>query len=147
VAESKWADALAIFQDAIGSIVGRVVGFFVVCWGSLAVTGYVLGGGLLLPFAWFYFFVGGMAQGWGLLSYLALLLAMFMVHTRTETSVLYTLTVTALIQAFETWRFAMHNDDWEWRPRAAIFIACWTVFAGGFAFLVWREKASRGRGA
>ena len=75
-----------------------------------------------------------------------LLAGLFVKHMQEDSSTLLILTLTAIVQSFETWRCAMHAGGWHWTIASGVFIACWTVFAGGFAFQVWREKAARGSG-
>lgn len=155
MAESRWADALSVFQDALSSAVGRGVSFFVVCWASMVGTfalhdlkgasqaiGDLSEWTYMAPIAWLFLAVAGLAQVWGLLSYV-LLAGVFVTHMKDDHPVVLTLTLAALLQSFETWRCAMHAAEWQWTLARGLFLAGWAMVAGGFAVIIWRENAAR----
>ena len=138
---------LSIFREALISVPGRVLGFFVVVIAGHVAT--LLGLGLRLQEleAWMVLWVPcvlvGCFQGWGLVAYVVLAVV-FVVHVHYEKPPGITLSLAFLLQAAETFRCVIQPRGWdELSPlRIAAFSVAWVSLAVLFSCLTFlRHRA------
>lgn len=115
-----WENPLLLVLDAGRSAVARVVGFCLACWiGAgvvLASAGFPLPLGcspLAVPVYWLGGIFFGLADGWGLIAYVALF-ALLVSLIQADRHVLAILYAAAVIQAAETTRLLATRGTMNW---------------------------------
>jgi len=131
-------------------MVVRIVSFFIGAWLSMLVAACVVSGRfpdtkavVLTPMAWLVCAFLGLCQWWGFLTYGALVLLLF-AQVHGEQPLWCTLSPVVVIQALETTRFLLHDEE-SWPTRALVFLAILGALLSAMAILYVRRTSWLGR--
>lgn len=148
---------LSLFRQALASVAGRTLSFFVTCWVALGAVGlaFLFVDGFRdvpqfsveeflfdlvhVPFAWVGIVAGGVYQFWGILSYM-ILAALFVLFVREEYPAHRMLPAAFFLQGLEFLRFCLQL---EVSTTKLIVLALWIALC--VAWLVYVIRARRPR--
>jgi len=142
-------DPVSVIASAAGSLVVRIVSFFVGVWVSMIMAAWVVSGQfphvepVLIPFGWLVTVFLGLCQWWGFLAY-GPLAVLFIVQVHEEKPLPFTLAPAVVVQAIETTRFALHGEQ-SWPTRALVFLAILGALLSAMAILYVRRTSWLGR--